>query len=85
MFRGHWRIISDMTRRTLLFTAAAAIPRLGHAGTPVTRPEISAGTSPPEQVWVTTPDGNKATGILRRPPGSGKFPALIFLHGGTGN
>jgi len=84
MFRGHWRIISDMTRRTLLFTAAAAIPRLGHAGTPVTRPEISAGTSPPEQVWVTTPDGSKATGILRRPPGSGKFPALIFLHGGLG-
>ncbi|MBI3693327.1 MAG: alpha/beta fold hydrolase [Acidobacteria bacterium] len=71
-----------MTRRELLAAAAAAIPGLCRAGAGITSPEISEQTSPAEQIWVETPDGNKATAILRRPPGAGKLPVMIFLHGG---
>jgi acetyl esterase/lipase len=71
-----------ITRRKLLAAAATAVPGLCHAAKSITSPEISEQTSAPEQVWAPTPDGNKATGILRRPPSRAKAPIMIFLHGG---
>lgn len=69
-------------RRELLAAAVFAIPGLSQAAKLISSPEISEQTSPAEQIWVETPDGNKATAILRRPPGHAKTPAIIFLHGG---
>src|SRR5262245_40000603 len=69
-----------ITRRTVL--AGGAFASLARAAGSITSPEISEQTSAPERIWAATPDGNEATGILRRPPGAGKRPAMIFLHGG---
>ena len=30
-------------------------------------------------------DGTAVYGCIRRPPGDGPFPAVIFIHGGFGN
>src|SRR5580765_1230889 len=43
---------------------------------------VSAAACPAEIISVTTPDGNKATAVVRQPPGPGPFPAIVFLHGG---
>lgn len=48
----------------------------------VMRPVVSADLSPVQEVRVTTPDGVDVFGVLRAPPGSGPFPAVIVLHGG---
>ena len=71
-----------ISRRELLVAAGIAIPGLSRGAKLISSPVISEQTSPPEQIWVETPDGNKATAILRRPPGRGKTPVMIFLHGG---
>ncbi len=52
----------------------------------VTRPAISEAVSPVEEVTVpvATPVGRTASGVVRKPPGRGPFPAVIVIHGGWG-
>ena len=46
----------------------------------VTIPIVSEETSPIEEIKVT----ENAYGVVRKPPGAGPFPVVIFLHGGLG-
>jgi dipeptidyl aminopeptidase/acylaminoacyl peptidase len=48
----------------------------------VTYPVVSEKSCPPELISVTAADGHKATAVVRKPPGIGPFPAIVFLHGG---
>ena len=50
----------------------------------VTRPEVSEKTCPCEVIEAPTRDQQKATAVVRRPPGKGPFPAVILLHAGMG-
>ncbi|MDQ3622023.1 MAG: dienelactone hydrolase family protein [Verrucomicrobiota bacterium] len=48
----------------------------------VTRPEISAQSCPVEVIEASTRDKQTASAVVRKPPGKGPFPAIVFLHGG---
>lgn len=48
-----------------------------------TRPAVSEDDAPLEPIAPTTPNGNRGEGFLRRPPGPGPFPAVVFIHGGN--
>ena len=48
----------------------------------ITRPVVSENTSPLELIAPVAKDGHRGTGVLRRPPGAGPFPALVWIHGG---
>ncbi len=48
----------------------------------VTRPVIAEQVSPFEQISAVARDGHAGTTFLRRPPGSGPFPAVVIIHGG---
>jgi dipeptidyl aminopeptidase/acylaminoacyl peptidase len=48
----------------------------------IARPMISEDTSPLEAIAPVATDGHRGTGWLRRPPGAGQFPALLWIHGG---
>jgi dipeptidyl aminopeptidase/acylaminoacyl peptidase len=48
----------------------------------ISRPVISEHTSPLEAIVPVANDGHRGTGVLRRPPGAGPFPALLWIHGG---
>ena len=50
------------------------------AGGEVTAPEVPESVSPVEELRVS----ENAYAAVRKPPGQGPFPAVIFLHGGLG-
>ncbi len=55
-----------------------------HAQASVTRPEVSEVACPLEVITPPTRDGQRATAVVRKPPGKGPFPAVILLHAGMG-
>ena len=55
---------------------------LAYGQTKVTRPVVSEEACPPQVISAPTSDGQKATAVIRQPPGKGPFPAVVFLHGG---
>ncbi len=48
----------------------------------VTWPAISQRTCPVEVIGMPTRDEHIAMAVVRKPPGEGPFPAIVFLHGG---
>jgi dipeptidyl aminopeptidase/acylaminoacyl peptidase len=48
----------------------------------LTSPVVSERACPAEVIAVPTLDGHQATAVVRKPPGRGPFPAVIYLHGG---
>lgn len=48
------------------------------------RPLVSEEASPLQVIEAPTRDGQKATAVIRIPPGNDRRPAIIFLHGGLG-
>ena len=50
----------------------------------ITRPSISLELCGIEEIRVKAQDGAEAIAALRKPPGDGPFPAVVFLHGGLG-
>jgi len=42
---------------------------------------VSEQACPPREIWVQARDGHKAVAVLRKPPGKGRFPAIVILHG----
>jgi dienelactone hydrolase len=69
--------------------ATAVLTALAFAGgawaqgqAPVTWPQVSEKACPAEVIEAPTPDGKKASAVVRKPPGKGPFPAVVFLHGG---
>jgi dipeptidyl aminopeptidase/acylaminoacyl peptidase len=76
---------------TMFFTALAVAVSIGgtrHASSqsrdtePITRPVVSENTSPLELIAPVAKDSHRGTGVLRKPPGAGPFPALVWIHGG---
>jgi dienelactone hydrolase len=49
---------------------------------PGTRPEVSEGDSPLELAAPIAGDGHQGLALLRKPPGSGPFPAVLIIHPG---
>lgn len=47
------------------------------------RPAISEDVAPLHAIAPMVRDGHRAEGFLRRPPGSGPFPAIVLIHGGN--
>ena len=49
---------------------------------PQTRPEVSQDTSPLQIVAPVARDNHRGLALIRRPPGTGPFPAVIIIHPG---
>lgn len=49
----------------------------------LTRPEVSETACPLEVISISTPDNHETTAVVRRPPGKGPFPAVVYFHGGS--
>jgi len=49
----------------------------------ITWPAVPQEVCPLEEITTKAPDGVTNTHVLRKPPGDGPFPAVIFLHGGV--
>lgn len=48
----------------------------------ITKPAVSEEVSPVELLTAAARDGHEVTAVMRKPPGKGPFPAVIYLHGG---
>lgn len=48
----------------------------------LTRPVISEDVAPLVRFEPIGSDGHRGEGFLRKPPGDGPFPAVVFIHGG---
>jgi len=53
-----------------------------HESDAITRPVISEDVSPLQVINPVARDGHRGEGFMRKPPGSGPFPAAILIHGG---
>jgi acetyl esterase/lipase len=62
-----------------LMLLAAALAR---AGEPITRPVVSEEACPLVAIAPVARDGHRGQGFLRKPPGAGPFPAVVWIHGG---
>src|SRR5262249_55507397 len=47
-----------------------------------TYPQVSEAACPMKVVSIPGKAGNEVTAVVRQPPGSGPFPAIVLLHGG---
>ena len=72
-------------RAFLAATMAGLVPtRFAQGKTEVTRPAVSEIASPLEIITPIASDGYRGLGVLRKPPGGGPFPVLIWLPDGFG-
>lgn len=69
---------ANFTRRTFLALGSAALARPAE----ITRPAISEQASPLTEITPVARDGHRGFGFLRKPPGQGPFPAILWIHGG---
>lgn len=51
--------------------------------TPTLRPTVSKEACPTIEITATAKDGKEAVAMMRKPPGAGPFPAVIYFHGGS--
>ena len=68
-----------LTRRT--FLALPSMPLLG-AQLEITQPVVSEDACPLLPISPVAKDGYQGHGFLRKPPGPGPFPAIVWLHPG---
>jgi dipeptidyl aminopeptidase/acylaminoacyl peptidase len=54
----------------------------GTLADPVSRPEIAESVSPLEVVAPIARDGHQGLALLRKPPGTGRLPAVLIIHPG---
>ena len=76
--------VKNIDRRSFLFIAAGSVigPRLSHAQPAVTRPVVSEKACPLETIAPVAADGHRGLAVLRKPPGAGPFPVIVWFHGG---
>ena len=74
--------LHTLDRRRFLALAVAGLARAARSQEQITRPEISEDACPLEPIAPVARDGHRGQGILRRPPGAGPFPAILWIHGG---
>ena len=77
-------LAKPLDRRAFLFAAAAGFvaPRLWPAQPAVTRPVVSEKACPLETITPVASDGHRGLAVLRKPPGAGPFPVVVWFHGG---
>jgi dienelactone hydrolase len=75
---------TKVDRRTfvLMTTAGLLETRLASAQTAITQPVVSEKACPLQTIWPVAADGHRGLGVLRKPPGEGPFPVVIWFHGG---
>jgi hypothetical protein len=77
------REVSKVNRRALIVAGVGALSsRLLNAQQAVTQPVVTEAIAPVEVIAPVAEDGHRGLGVLRKPPGNGPFPAVIYLHGG---
>jgi acetyl esterase/lipase len=71
-------------RRAFLLAAVAGLAgaRLSQAQAAVLRPIVSEKVCPLETIAPVAADGYRGVAVLRKPPGPGPFPVVVWLHGG---
>ena len=76
--------LPPVNRRAFLIATVGAILRVRRveAQGEVMQPVLSEADCPLEVISPTALDGHRGLGVLRKPPGRGPFPAIIYLHGG---
>lgn len=62
--------------------AIAFMHGVASAQVPITKPVLSGDVSPIEELSVPTSDGGIAIAMVRRPPGPGPYPVVMFSRGG---
>ena len=74
----------NIDRRSFLFTAAGMVigTRIARAQSAVTRPVVSEKACPLETITPVAADGHRGLAVLRKPPGAGPFPVIVWFHGG---
>jgi len=70
---------SPLNRRAFFALMSASVAR---AQEPITRPVVSEDSCPAESIAPVDRDGFRGRGVLRKPPGAGPFPAIIWIHPG---
>jgi dipeptidyl aminopeptidase/acylaminoacyl peptidase len=77
-------LVKPVDRRAFIFAAAAGFvaPRLLPAQPAVTRPVVSEKACPLETITPVASDGHRGLAVLRKPPGAGPFPVVVWFHGG---
>jgi acetyl esterase/lipase len=81
--REHF-VTGRSNRRAFLLTTVGGLvwSRMSHAQPAVTRPVVSETACPLETITPLTTDGHRGSAVLRKPPGPGPFPVVVWLHGG---
>jgi dipeptidyl aminopeptidase/acylaminoacyl peptidase len=69
----------QLNRRAFFALVSASLAR---AQEPITRPAVSEDSCPAETIAPVARDGYRGRGVLRKPPGAGPFPAIIWIHPG---
>lgn len=67
--------------RTGRFVCVLSLLCASPGGAEVLRPVVSEEACPLRQVTVKARDGYTTVAVLRKPPGKGPFPAVVYLHG----
>jgi dienelactone hydrolase len=75
------RIVALLAFATAL-VVTTVVPVQSQTAPAVTRPVITEQVSPVEQIAPVARDGYAGTAFVRRPPGSGPFPAVVIIHPG---
>jgi acetyl esterase/lipase len=68
-----------LNRRAFFGLASASLAR---AQEPITRPVVSEEACPAETIAPVARDGYRGRAVLRKPPGAGQFPAILWIHPG---
>jgi len=71
-----------VSRRGFLALLALASVRPVAAQAPITRPRVSQQECPIEIIEPRATDGHRGLAVLRKPPGPGRFPAIVWVHPG---
>ena len=81
--REHF-VTGRCNRRAFLLTTVAGLAssRLSQAQPAVTRPVVSEKACPLETITPVSADGHRGLAVLRKPPGAGPFPVMVWFHGG---
>ncbi len=76
--------LPPVNRRAFLVATVGSMlqVRLIGAQAEVMQPVISEADCPLEVISPIADDSHRGLGVLRKPPGPGPFPAIIYLHGG---
>jgi dipeptidyl aminopeptidase/acylaminoacyl peptidase len=65
-----------------LFAGTAAANEPVEQAAKVTYPQVAESACPMQVVSIPGKAGNQVPAVIRQPPGSGPFPAIVLLHGG---